>query len=1364
MASDHTLALIAANPFPGLRAFKPGESDRFFGRDQQIAELVARLAEVPLLAVSGASGCGKSSLVLAGLLAELRQRHADGDGTDWRPVVMRPGNRPIAHLAEPLARALFDDDEDDDAPPATDEERQARSGALFGQLRLGGLGLVEAVRQSRLAQRSPRARVLVVVDQFEEVFRFKRMSDPDEASAFVKLLLAAAQDPTSPVSVVITLRSDALGSCAEFRDLPEAVSRGGYLVPRLKRDQRKEAIVRPVEWRGARIAPRLVQRLLNDVSDDFDDLPVMQHALSRIWQQWAQACGGSRPIDLEDYEAVGTAANALRPQAHDGAPGPTADTGALQRKDASTGQAANALARHANEALSSLGDKAGTVERVFRALTERVGDGTEVRRPLPFAQLVAVAGDGSEAGAAAVREVVERYRRADTAFLLPGTEVSLDANPVIDISHESLIRQWDRLREWVQAEAVATDELKSLLKITRERAQGLAEPLHGADLERTRDWLARNRPTPAWVQLVAGGDGAAQHQAIQAFIAASVAAEKQAQRRSRAQRIALRMLVAGGVIAALAFGGYSTREQRLAQARELTNQALLELPRDPAASAHLALAALDGDGGNRRADYALRQAMTALAVAQPDAILALGAPLVDARFSTGQRWLVVAGGRHVWLIEPATMAVKHTLDLPDDVRRAWLVGQGAGERVAVLAGTQMLVMALPSAGGAAAAQRLECPGELKWVAQAAVSDGETPQIAAACADGGLVLATLSAGRLDPPKTLLTGLPPAATVSALAFSADGAWLAAGDRQGQTRVWKRGSGPRPWIGQGSAAEARLRHEGIVSDVAFHPDDPSLLATAGDDRSARVWRLDLNGGRLAPDVGDQKSMERLVHDRPVQRVRWVRRSDDAYKLMTVADKRVIFWTSVDDSDTRRHDDRINDADVSADGELLVSASADGTARVWSTRATTPMAVLRGHSNELTRAFFGPGSSVLSASGDGSLRRWRIAPPAVLDAERHWRRSVAFSPRGDQALVCGETGANRRQCRISALDDLGRRKQADQEWLASGGSDDPGDARDPDPDLVTAGSWRNDGKQVLGLAGAQTGIDQTGQWPAVWDVATGQRVKAPWLLQVSMARFNPARPELVVTERNGGRIAILPASALDGAAAAPPAPLVRFASAHAGRLPPLPSPDGRWVATDDGNDVLLWDRQAPQNPPLRLAGHAGTVRDLAFSADSLALVSASGDRSARVWPLQGAGPGRLPQAVVLSGGHSAAVISAVFSPDGRYVATGGADNSVRVWNAQRGWEISALYRHGDAVPALAWHADGRIASASDDGTVLLAPCQPCVAPLAALSEAAQAMPRSPQALTAAAAAPAGSAAVSPAGSAAVVPQAAAPLSGASR
>ena len=240
--------LIAANPFPGLRAFQPGEADRFFGREQQIEELARRLGEVPLLAVAGASGCGKSSLMIAGLLHYLTHQTAEDGGMQWRPVRMRPGNHPINNLADGLAAAL----------PGVASDGANRAAALDGRLRLGGRALVEAVRTARL---EPNVRLLVAIDQFEEIFRFKRMTDPEEATAFVRLLLHAAWEPNSRVSVVLTLRSDALGSCADFRDLPEAINRGQYLVPKLTREQRREAIVKPVELRSCKIAPRLVQRI-----------------------------------------------------------------------------------------------------------------------------------------------------------------------------------------------------------------------------------------------------------------------------------------------------------------------------------------------------------------------------------------------------------------------------------------------------------------------------------------------------------------------------------------------------------------------------------------------------------------------------------------------------------------------------------------------------------------------------------------------------------------------------------------------------------------------------------------------------------------------------------------------------------------------------------------------------------------------------------------------------------------------------------------------------------------------------------------------------------------------------------------------
>jgi WD40 repeat protein len=1264
MSSAETDALIAANPFPGLRAFRPGEADRFFGRQQQIGELVARLDAVPFIAVSGASGCGKSSLVLAGLLHELRRRHDEDAETDWRPVVLRPGNRPIANLAAPLAAALEVAAAPASAGGSTDS---TRADTLYGQLRLGGLGLVEAVRNSRLPAT---ARVLVVVDQFEEIFRFKRMADPDEAAAFVKLLLQAAADPASRISIIITLRSDTLGACADFRDLPEAASRGGYLVPRLKREQRKEAIVKPVELRGARIAPRLVQRLLNDVSDDFDDLPVMQHALSRTWQRWAQACGGDmsmRPIDLEDYAA--------------------------------TGGAASALNDHADEAwasLGTLGGPGGTVERVLRALTERVAEGTEVRRPLEFNQLCAICGGGTAEGNAAVTQVVERYRRADTAFLVPGAERPLADNPVIDISHESLMRQWARLRVWVQAEVDASTELQVLVREAQAHARGQGELRHGLDLARARSWQQHNHPNPAWLQLCLGGkadEAAAQLQAVNGFLDAGTAAEAQARKRNRLRKLGVRALVAAVVLVSVTAAVVGLTLQSQARSRELVSRAVLAQAQDPVRSARLALGALQQDGGNQRADYALRQAMSALEVARTEQVLTLDEPLTEARYGDGGQRLLAAGGRSVWLLDAGSLKILHRVQTQAAVLKAWQLGEQ------VISFTDDYQVRLQTLDGQVRAD-LPCPGSgpdalVASVAYSAGRADQPAQLAVGCYDGALLLWDLGPQGVLARQLLRPGDERAPTLNAVGFSGDGRLLASGDASGELLVWKRGHSGGAWIG--TPQNAPMRHTKAVRDLAFHPSDNRLLASASDDTSARVWTLNLDKDSLALTRAEPIKPNTLQHDRTVLGVRFVRRADDEYLLMTRSDKRVFFWSDAKTSDARSHADTVTDANPSGDGELLVSASADGTAQLWSSRAATAIAVLRGHRNEVTRAIFSPaGDAVVTVSRDRSLRRWRLARPVMLAAGRPWQLAAAIDPTGPRAVLCGETTPQvPGHCRISPLADLATRASTAGEWLEH-----------LNTDAVVRASFSADGKLVLGVS-VNRDVYQTTK-AVLWDAASRQRLKPEWLDTWAWAGFAPGRAELVTLRPPDAagapeELVVWPQSALGGNE--PGTPLLKLTVAQGHLSAAALSADGRWLAAIRADHVLLWDRSAPTAAPRELRGHRGDLRSLVFSADSRLLATASSDRTARVWPVLGA-----EAPVLLQGGHAGAVSTVAFSPDGRQVLTGSTDSSLRLWDAASGRELAAVQRHADAVTTVLFGADGQqLLSASADGTVRFDRCQAC-------------------------------------------------------
>src|SRR5580700_5692432 len=292
MTSTMTM-LELGNPFPGLRCFLSEEDYLFFGRHEQTEDLLRRLRGNRLVAVVGASGSGKSSLVRAGLLPAVLGGGMAQAGSAWEIAVMRPGGSPLAHLARALCEAgLYDADAEDALCHLQATLSRSRN------------GLIEAVRQSQGSEvrgQGSGSRLLLVVDQFEELFRFHRASatSQEQAIGFVNLLLHATQQADQNVFVVLTMRSDFLGECSRFLGLAEAVNDGEFLIPRMTRDQIQEAIEGPIRVRAAEIAPRLLFRLLNDVQDNQDRLPVLQHALMRTWEVWqrSQPSGGAA-LDL----------------------------------------------------------------------------------------------------------------------------------------------------------------------------------------------------------------------------------------------------------------------------------------------------------------------------------------------------------------------------------------------------------------------------------------------------------------------------------------------------------------------------------------------------------------------------------------------------------------------------------------------------------------------------------------------------------------------------------------------------------------------------------------------------------------------------------------------------------------------------------------------------------------------------------------------------------------------------------------------------------------------------------------------------------------------------------------------------------
>lgn len=467
---------LPKNPYPGMRLFEFAEGHLFFGREGQSQEVLRRLGQNHFVAVVGTSGSGKSSLVRTGLLPLLFAGSMTEAGSRWRVALFRPGDDPIHNLAVALVNPAQFPPLNTETGNASTQDEDIDLDITKTVLRRSGLGLLECASSNKFPDDE---NLLVVVDQFEELFRFTnenrsqtaersetQKKAANDASAFVKLLLEAAREKSNRVYVVITMRSDFLGDCSRFRDLPEMLNMGQYLVPRLSRNQLRSAIESPAAVMGARIEPALVARLLNEIGDDQDQLPVLQHALMRTWDKWAERGNEDAAISFANYQA--------------------------------TGGMAAALSLHADHAYEELGDQEKQIaEKLFKCLTVTDRANREVRRAILLGEICAIA----ETGIDEAVSVIDVFRREGRSFLMPPITEDLRENSVIDLSHESLIRNWVKLKMWVKEEAQAVQIYRRLAEdayLWRNRKASLwGDP----QLSYTLEWVKTFKPNEAWAQL-----------------------------------------------------------------------------------------------------------------------------------------------------------------------------------------------------------------------------------------------------------------------------------------------------------------------------------------------------------------------------------------------------------------------------------------------------------------------------------------------------------------------------------------------------------------------------------------------------------------------------------------------------------------------------------------------------------------------------------------------------------------------------------------------------------------------------------------------------------------------------------------------
>jgi formylglycine-generating enzyme required for sulfatase activity len=392
-------------PYKGLDFFDVGDADLFFGRARLTAELVAYLCDHRLLAVVGASGSGKSSLVRAGMVPALQTgKHLQQDdqrpaGSQRWPVhILTPTAHPLKELSASLTRER--DSVTAQATLMDDMAADTRSVDLYGSRMLARLG-ESASRPERL---------LLVVDQFEELFTLCR--DQDERKAFVDNLLTAAA-PDGVTTVVLTLRADFYAHCAQFDNLRQALESSQRYIGTMNEAELRLAIEAPAQQGGWDLELGLVELMLEDVADEPGALPLLSHALLETWKRRT-----GRTLTLAGYQA--------------------------------SGRVQGAIAKTADDTLAALTPPQQAIaRRIFLRLTT-LGEGVQdTRRRVLLDELMP--------GPAAATDLVTVLQRLQSARLVTTvreeepSRVGGESAPItyVDVAHEALIREWPALGEWL---------------------------------------------------------------------------------------------------------------------------------------------------------------------------------------------------------------------------------------------------------------------------------------------------------------------------------------------------------------------------------------------------------------------------------------------------------------------------------------------------------------------------------------------------------------------------------------------------------------------------------------------------------------------------------------------------------------------------------------------------------------------------------------------------------------------------------------------------------------------------------------------------------------------------------------------------
>ncbi|WP_157546204.1 WD40 repeat domain-containing protein [Hamadaea tsunoensis] len=1129
----------ARPPYLGLASYGPEDADRFCGRDRLVAALVDRLARDRFVAVVGASGSGKSSLLRAGLLPAVR---AEGDR--WSTLLITPGAHPLRECATALAARSGGDPDTLAADLAADPRHLGR---VLSDLPTG---------------QRPDARRLLVVDQFEEVFSL--CEDVSEREAFIRALLSAALAPDGRTWVVIGLRADFYAHCVRLPELAGVLQDAQLLVGPMTPDELSVAITEPAARAGLMLEKTLVATVVAEAASRPAALPFVSHAL---WETWRRRRGTG--LFLAGYQAAGGLDGAVAQSAED----------VYRRLDGEHRRAARRILLR----MTALGD--GTEDTRRRVARSELADDAvtaSVLERLAAARLVTVGDSTVEiAHEALIRgwPTLRDWLGADRQSLRIHRHLTSAADEWTEHGHDdAFLYRGGQLDDWAARDTEALNERERGFLAASTARQAREDARRRRRLRATVGGLVAGLVTVSLLAVVAVAQTITANAQRDLAIAVSLAAQA---------RVLLPTQPELANLLALAGLGYATTAPTVASA-----QAALAAPMHVArplighSGAVTAVAyapggrtaATGGDDGTVRLwDTATAStvtvltqhaAVTAVAFNGDGNVLASGGADGAVRLwdtGTGRPLDVLAGSSSVHALAFSPDGTVIATGDADGTDRLWDV---AGRRLlTTLTGDQGPVYAVAfdptgrslAVGGDDNTTRIWDVAGRRTTAILRGHNGEV--FAVAYSPDGTTLVTGSAdgsARIwdtGTNKTVATLVGHTRVVSAVAYARDGRTIVTGSWDGTVRLWNAAT---------HQPQATLTgHTDQVLAAALAPDGRTVLS-GGRDGTARLWDMDtsrsivtleghtdyVDATAFSPDrrtvaTGSRDGTVRLwdmaghgpaaVLDADAGPVLAVAFSPDGDLLAAGhKDGRIRLWNTRTHQQTGMlpgHTDGVASLGFSPDGRLLASASTDATARLWDLGTQRAIHVLTGHTDWVDAVAFPPdGRTVATASTDGTARIWDVRTGdtvTTLTPRAGHLTALAFSPDGTVLATGAEDGtaqlwdvaAQRRTTVLSGhtAEVTSVAFSPDGRWIATGSRDG------------TTRLWDQDGgRAILELAGhtawvtavafspdgttlATTSWDRTARltpvpssWPAELCRRAGRNLtRAEWAFYVGSAPY---------------------------------------------------------------------------------------------------------------------------------------------------------------------------------------------------------------------------------------------------------------------